>query len=420
MLSLDDEDDLIDRRPVGAYNAPTGRTINLRPILMGVAVIVLGGGLGVGAYLLSSLDTRDIIAVLDVGDQPRLSLAIPGRKGELTPPPMGDSGGALLTPPGAAAVPLPQGEAAGIAALPMTPPLKADPPAPPPVAALAVPVQPAPRNPDQPPTYASLPARLGEAKPLAAAPLAPLLRQSANGPLPVIAGDGRQSWKVYARPFDAPAAKPRLSVIVTGLGLDRDATEAAIFKLPPDVTLAFSPYAGGLDKWIKRARDAGHEVMLVLPTEPAGFPALDPGPWGLLSGNPVEENIARLEHVLGRAGSYVGVFAPDGNFVRSPKLAPVLMALRERGLLYVGDGVKDAGLANAAVSAILDPGLFRDAIEARLTQAARTARTAGHGMVVASPSPVAFDRLVHWLDGLSEQGIVLAPASAVVKQTGKS
>lgn len=434
MLLLDEEDDLIAERPVGAVEAPPGRPINLRPILLGLVVMVLGGGLGTAAYLLSDMDTRDIIALLDIGDQPRLSLEMPrgGTPKPVSPAPVA-TGSGLLTPPGTpATLPQPQGEAAGIAAMPMTPPLKPEPtptvkpPAPPPAPAAtasipATPEQPLPRNPDQPPTYASLPTRLAEVKPLAPAPLEPLLRQSAYGPLPVVARDGRQPWKVYARPFDAPAGKPRVGVIVTGLGLDKDATEAAITKLPPDVTLAFSPYAGALDKWIKKARDAGHEVMLTLPTEPAGFPARDPGPWGLLSANPVEENIARLERVLGRASSYVGVVAPDGGFTRSTKLAPILMALKERGLLYVGDGAKpDAGLPVASVTAVLDSDSFRDAIESRLALAAHTAKESGQGMVVVSPRPVVFDRLVGWLDRLGEQGIVLAPASGIVKQSGKS
>jgi polysaccharide deacetylase 2 family uncharacterized protein YibQ len=273
----------------------------------------------------------------------------------------------------------------------------------------------------QAPTYASLPTRMAEAKPLPPAPAEGLTRQSAYGLLPVVTREGKTPWKTYARPFDAPAGKPRMAVVVTGLGLDKDATEAAIAKLPPEVTLAFSPYAGGLDKWVKKARDAGHEVMLMLPSEPVGYPARDPGPYGLLVSNTPEENIARLEQVLARAPGAVGVLAPDGAFVHSAKLSTVLMALKERGMIFVADGAKvDVDLPNAAVTAVLDNDLFRDAIEARLTAAARTAKTGGSGVVVVSPRPVAFDRLLGWLDRLGDQGLVLAPATGVVKQSGKS
>jgi polysaccharide deacetylase 2 family uncharacterized protein YibQ len=246
------------------------------------------------------------------------------------------------------------------------------------------------------------------------------MRQSAYGPLPVVSRDGKAPWKVYGRPFDAPAGRPRLAVVVAGLGLDKDATEAAITKLPAEVTLAFSPYAGALDKWVKKAREFGHEIMLTLPAEPVGFPARDPGPWGLLIGNPPEENIARLEQVLARAPGAVGVLATEGPFVRSPKLSPVLVALKDRGLIFLGEGAKvDVDVPAGSVTATVEADLFRDAIESRLGQAARAATTSGAGIVVVAPRPVAFDRLVGWLDRLGDQGIALAPATAVVKQNGK-
>jgi polysaccharide deacetylase 2 family uncharacterized protein YibQ len=283
-----------------------------------------------------------------------------------------------------------------------------------------VPEQPAPRASDTVPTYASLPSRLTDPKPLPPAPVETLLRQSAYGPLPVVSRDGKAPWKVYGRPFDAPAGKPRLAVVVAGLGLDKDATEAAITKLPAEVTLAFSPYGGALDKWVKKAREFGHEVMLALPAEPVGFPARDPGPWGLLTGNPPEENISRLEQVLARAPGAVGVLALEGPFVRSAKLSPVLAALKERGLIFLGEGAKvDVDVPAAAVTSTVESDLFRDAIAARLDRAATAAKDSGTGLVVVSPRPVAFDRLVGWLDRLGNQGIALAPATAIVKQSGK-
>lgn len=450
MLSLDDEENLIAERLIGSVEPEPRRRLNLRPLLMGVLVLALGGGLGGGAYLLSNMDARDIIALLDIGDQPRLALELPGRGREpAAAPPPASGAGPLLTPPGspngaASSLPPPAadtgGEAAGVAPMPMTPPLKPAPPpapvpvlpppppvlAPPvPVAALpppaAVPEQPMFRGADQAPTYDSLPKRITDPKPLPPAPIEGMWRQSAYGPLPVVPRDGRLPWKIYGRPFEATPGKPRMAVVVAGLGLDKDATEAAIAKLPAEVTLAFSPYAGGLDKWVKKARDAGHEVILMLPAEAAGFPARDPGPWGLLVNNQVEDNIGRLEQVLSRAPGAVGVLAPEGAFVRSDKLSPVLAALKDRGLIFLGDGAKvDVDLPQAAVTATLDTDLFRDAIEARLGVAARAAKDNGTGLLVVAPRPVAFDRLVGWLDRLGDQGIVLAPATAIVKQTGKS
>lgn len=460
MLSLDDED-LIADRMIASVDPEPRRRVNLRPLLLGLLVLVLGGGLGGGAYMLSNMDTRDVIALLDIGDQPRLAMQMPGLGGKSAePPPPALGAGPLLTPPGAPSLtppPIPgepaaKPEAAGVAPMPMTPPLpkaesKPEPakpelaalPPPPPVIA-PPPIPPVPATPaapppvpakplDQPvpaaayqaPTYASLPARATQPVPLGPVPADGLWRQSAYGPLPVVPRDGRQPWKVYSRPFENAGGKPRLAVVVTGLGLDKDATEAAITKLPPEVTLAFSPYAGALDKWVKRARDFGHEVMVMLPAEAVGFPARDPGPWGLLVANPPEENISRLEQVLARVPGAMGVLAPDGAFVRSPKLGPVLIALKDRGVAFAAESAKvDLDMPHTTVTASINADLFRDAIEASLSAAAKAAKDSGSGLLVVSPRPVAFDRLLGWFDRLNEQGIALAPASATVKQTGKS
>ncbi len=387
MFSLDDNDMLMDR-PTQSNQ----RSFSLRPLLTFLVVILLGGGLGGVVYVMSSMRMDDIIALLDVSDSsPFLSLQVPG-----------------YTPAPKPAAPAPAQNAA------MAPGAVPSP------GVLTEPTMPSPRGAGSAPTYATLPVRQVAAKPLPPAPVEDLVRASARGPQPVIARDGRQSWQVYARPFDGPADKPKVAVVITDLGLDKAATEAAITKLPPEVTLAFSPYAGTLDKWVKSAREAGHEVMLGLPVETSGYPARDPGPLGLLTTTSSEETLTRLEKIMGKTSGYVGVWAPDGPFVQSARMGGVLATLRERGLLYVGDGaLGEPLLPTAAVNTALGTEIFRDAMDTRLAQASQGARLAGGGLVVASPRPVTYDRLLAWMETLGEQGVQLAPASAVAKRAVK-
>ena len=115
------------------------------------------------------------------------------------------------------------------------------------------------------------------ASPLTKAPIAGLSQPGSNGPLPMIAPDGRVPAQAYARPF-RPNGKPRVALIVGGLGLNAVTTRAAIERLPPEVTLSFVPYADNLQSWIDQARAQGHEVMLEMPMEPTGYPDNDPGP----------------------------------------------------------------------------------------------------------------------------------------------
>ena len=120
------------------------------------------------------------------------------------------------------------------------------------------------------------------------------------GPLPRIAPDGRRPLLAYARPFDLDDQRPRIALLVVGLGLQADLTDAAI-ALPGEISLHFSAYAPDLPVWFGRARRAGHEVLLDLPMEPLDYPASDPGPRTLLAGASSEDNLQRLDWLLARA-----------------------------------------------------------------------------------------------------------------------
>lgn len=417
-LDEDGMDDIdIDRLVVGDSPLPAGRSVNLRPVLIGLLVLLLGGGLGTTAYFLSSLDLGEIIGILDVAEHgPVLSMGMPDRGA--TPPAAQETPAPPSAPPlrPAAAETAPAPVAApAVAPVIIAPPAEAKP------AGLSVPQAPAPRDAKQAPGFAALP-EPAAGTPLADAPDPLLIRAGAAGQLPVTALDGRMSWKEYGNPLAAPAGKPMVAVVVTGLGLDREATEATIARLPSEITLAFSPYAAGLDRTIKGARKAGHEVMVSLPTEPSGFPDRDPGPWGLLTSLESEENVARLERVLARMAGYVGVIVEDGPFVRSlAHLSPVLAALKDRGLMYVGHGAEGDDIpVHFAITETADQDAFREAIDARLSRAATSARESGRALVVLSPRPVSMERLAAWLGKLKDQGVVLVPASALVRETGKS
>jgi polysaccharide deacetylase 2 family uncharacterized protein YibQ len=249
------------------------------------------------------------------------------------------------------------------------------------------------------------------------------LRTSESGLLPVIAEDGRMPWRTYARPFTGNPTLPRIAIIVDGLGLRNGATEAAIGQTPPDVTLAFSPYAENLAVWMGRARQMGHETLLDLPVEPLGFPAMDPGPLALLSAVAELENRKRLDSVLGRAGGYVGLLATAaGRFTDTPAtMRPLLQSLKTRGLLYVHRGDEAAVNANNdivppvnQVTTEIDQNPFQRAIDTRLTYLEEEARTQGFAVGVIGASPVALYRLTRWLGTLQSKGFALAPVSAVM------
>jgi len=245
------------------------------------------------------------------------------------------------------------------------------------------------------------------------------------GPLPVIAPDGRTPWQVYARPFDRTDRRPRIAILIVGLGLSGAASEAAINDLPGAVTLVFNPFTPQLDEWIGRARAAGHEVLLSLPMEPADYPRVDPGPKTLLTSLDKQQNLERERWVLTRVTGYVGVVSLNGSRFTTSKadLLPILDEIKSRGLMFVDSRTTDQsvaaslaksiGLPHAVSDLVLDRQAARDAIDQRLQQLETLARQNGVAVGITSDVyPVTMERVALWFQGLAQKGIVLAPVSA--------
>ena len=254
---------------------------------------------------------------------------------------------------------------------------------------------------------------------LAAAPIAGLFTQAPVGMLPVIGPDGRTPAQAYARPSAAAAGKPRVALIIGGLGLNATTTREAINGLPPDVTLSFVPYADNLQSWIDQARAAGHEVLLEAPMEPRNFPDNDPGPYTLMAGAQPQETTRRLEWLLSRATGYFGVTNYLGSkFVASPAAMGVFEGdLRQRGLAFIDDGSAShvgGGIPRASADRIVDEQLDGAAIEAQLTALETQATRSGQALGSGFAYPITLEEAARWTQGLSARGFQLAPASALL------
>ncbi len=290
----------------------------------------------------------------------------------------------------------------------------------------------APADPDQPPMQgqaiisfpggpadASGPGGASDHPPLPPAPLAGLTAPGPGGSyLPIISSDGRSPYQAYARPFQSNG-KPKVALVIGGLGLNAKSTRQAIEQLPPEVTLSFVPYADGLQAWIDLARANGHEVLLEAPMEPADYPNNDPGPYTLLTTSKPAETVQHLDWLLSRATGYFGVTNYLGSkFVTSdPAMATFSGDLRQRGLAFVDDGSaarRGGGLPRASADLVVDDQLAGDAIDKQL--AALEAAALQHGQSLGSgfAYPITLDEVDRWAAGLSARGYQLAPASAVM------
>jgi polysaccharide deacetylase 2 family uncharacterized protein YibQ len=264
---------------------------------------------------------------------------------------------------------------------------------------------------------------------LAPAPDTRLVERTRYGLLPKVGPDGARPAQIYARPLPGPAAgrsRPRISLLVGGLGISPTATAEAIAKLPPAVTLAFAPYGRDLERLVARARDSGHEVMLQVPMEPFDYPDNDPGPHTLTVGAKPQENLDRLHWVMGRFTGYTGIVTYMGAKLTADEaaLSPILREVGGRGLILVDDGSSSrstirTGLqgttptlrAHGVVDALPQP----DAVDRELTRLEAAARERGAAVATASALPLTVERIARWARGLDERGLDLVPVSALAE-----
>jgi polysaccharide deacetylase 2 family uncharacterized protein YibQ len=257
--------------------------------------------------------------------------------------------------------------------------------------------------------------------PLATAPIAGLTAPGPGGLLPIVGADGRTPFQAYARPFQ-DNGKPKVAVVVSGLGLNAAATRAAIDRLPPEITLSFVPYADGLQGWIDLARANGHEVMLEVPMEPLDYPNNDPGPYTLMSTGQPAETVKKLEWLLSRATGYFAVTNYLGSrfMTSNGGMSAFLGALKSRGVGFIDDGgakgAQNPGVQRASADAMIDDQLSADAIERKLLSLEAAALQKGSALGGGFAYPVTVDSLVRWSQGLAGRGYQLAPASAVARR----
>lgn len=245
--------------------------------------------------------------------------------------------------------------------------------------------------------------------------------------LPKIGEDGTKPWQYYARPFEPTADTSLISIVITGLGINRELSNAAT-ALPSDISLSFSPYASNAPQWAQSARAQGHEVLLNLPLEPTNYPATDPGPQALLTHIMPDENTPRLRWTMAQMPGYIGMtipadevfFAGEQDFIK-----PIAAEFAGRGLLTLFSKRHERPALNAVLGATGLEYLYADVsipygvggaeITRQLEALEAVAAERGHAIGVIEASPVAVEMLKKWQESVIQRGFKLAPISALAR-----
>lgn len=231
------------------------------------------------------------------------------------------------------------------------------------------------------------------------------------------------AWQRFAAPSPPADGRPRVVVVLDGLGIDHARTERAIALNAP-LELSFVAYADDLARETEAARRAGHELLVHVPIA-ALSQRTDAG--SVAVAVPRDELLRRLRWDLTRFSGYVGVYDHmDLTFADSGGASETLIdELKARGLLVmelrtpsrsaVASVAQRLGVPHAARDLFLDDKLDAAAIAANLRALEELARRRGVAIAIGHAQDATLAALAQWLPTLPEKGLALAPLSAVVE-----
>ena len=231
--------------------------------------------------------------------------------------------------------------------------------------------------------------------------------------------------KAKLREVESPR-RPRTAIVIDDMGFDRTNSARAL-RLPPEVTLAYLPFAPEAAAQIRRARLKGHPVMLHLPMEAPDHGG-KPGVNVLSVASSPEKLWRQLTDILGRFGGYTGVNNHMGSkFTRNrAKMDIVISELRKRGLFFQDSLTSDGSMGAAAAAAAGIPYAVRDVfldhevdpekIRAQIAETERIARATGQAIAIGHPRTATMKAIAPWVAGLKERGFELVRLDALLKR----
>lgn len=217
--------------------------------------------------------------------------------------------------------------------------------------------------------------------------------------------------------------EPRMVLIIDDMGYNLRKGEAAL-ALPGAVTYSILPHTPYAKRFAKAAHDSGREVMLHVPM--ANIKAKELGPGALTADMHREALQAGLNEALDATPHVSGVNNHMGSLLTSmaQPMGWVMETLKARDLYFVDSltTVQTVGWKKARESQVpylkrhvfLDHRIDEDFIHGQFQRALSIAEKFGFVVVIGHPYPETSAYLAKALPSLSQKGIRLVPASAIV------
>lgn len=226
-----------------------------------------------------------------------------------------------------------------------------------------------------------------------------------------------------------PGARPRVALVIDDMGYQVEAAKR-LMAMDLHLTLSILPFAPHARETAELARRHGVPVMVHLPMEPRSYPALTPGPGGLLvSMDPA--TLARLtRQALDNLPGAVGVNNHMGSrFTEDPAaLRPVLEVLRQQGLFFLDsvtsprsqarDLARRMGLAHGQRDVFLDHDPTTGAITRQVLRLVRLAKTQGQAIAIGHPHATTIAVLTSLAPRLKQE-VELVPVGQLITPAGQ-
>ncbi len=224
---------------------------------------------------------------------------------------------------------------------------------------------------------------------------------------------------------------PMVAIIMDDLG--RSLQQArTLLSFPQKVTFAILPDEEHAGKIAELGHAAGREIMLHVPMEPQGYPAVNPGSEALFVQYDDAEIRRRFDLLLARIPHATGVNNHMGSrFTEDARaLAPVMESLKEKGLFFVDSLTtgrsKVALVANLQGVPTIERDVFLDnvadvtAIGREIRRLEDRARRQGMAVGICHPYPETLEALRRELPGLTARGVRVVPVSVLLHKQALS
>lgn len=222
--------------------------------------------------------------------------------------------------------------------------------------------------------------------------------------------------------------KAHIAIVLTNLGIAESFSKNLIETLPQGVTLGFSPYATKIDVLKASADSKGFESWLMLPLEPADYPARDPGPMTVLTNaslDATQEHITRLT-AMAQMGYPGFISNPDHVFSDVDlRTNPLLKMIAEKGFGFAegrnegNNFAKDFAAQNfipyAQAGDWLGRNMGRTDIQAVLQRVEKLAQLNGNAVLMVEATPLSSQLLKEWMEKLPGMNIQLVPLSVLAQ-----